>query len=74
MEELLEILKSVIKNCDVEKEDDFIGHGLLDSLSIMQLVVKLNDEFDIEITPVDMVPENFKSAQAIYDMVKRLED
>ncbi len=74
MEELIEILNKVIKNCDVETEDDFIGHGLLDSLSIMQLVVMLNDEFDIEITPVDMVPENFKSAAAIYEMVKRLED
>ena len=35
---------------------------------------RLNDEFDIEITPIDIVPENFKSAEAIYAMVKRLED
>ena len=40
----------------------------------MQLVSELNDEFDIEITPLDIVPENFKSAEAIYAMVKRLED
>ena len=29
---------------------------------------------DIEITPIDIVPENFKSAEAIYAMVKRLEE
>ena len=35
---------------------------------------ELNDEFDIEITPIDIVPENFKNAETIYAMVKRLED
>ena len=32
------------------------------------------DEFDIEITAEHMVPENFNSAQAIYRLVKTLEE
>ena len=33
-----------------------------------------NDTDDIEITPVDIVPENFKTVQTIYDMIQRLSD
>ena len=74
MEELISILEEIKPGVDWEKETDLIGNHILDSLKIVQLVGALNDEFDIEITPIDIVPENFKTAEAIYAMVKRLED
>ena len=70
MEQVIKILEEI----DYSRETDLIGDKILDSLKIVQLVSELNDEFDIEITPIDIVPENFKSAEAIYAMVKRLED
>ena len=74
MEALIKILNDIKPGVDWEKETDLIGNHILDSLKIVRLVGELNDEFDIEITPVDIVPENFKSAETIYAMVKRLED
>lgn len=74
MEALIEILNEIKPGVDWENETDLIGNHILDSLKIVQLVGELNDEFDIEITPIDIVPENFKSAETIYAMVKRLED
>ncbi len=74
MDELLEILKEIMPGCDVENEQDFIGNKKLDSFSIMRLVVKISDEFDVEITPVDMVPENFKNATTIMNLIRKLED
>ena len=74
MEELIDILEEIKPGVDWEKETDLIGDHILDSLKIVQLVGALNDEFDIEITPIDIVPENFKTVEAIYAMVKRLED
>lgn len=74
MEELIEILEDIKPGVDWENETDLIGNHILDSLKIVQLVGALNDEFDIEITPIDIVPENFKTAETIYAMVKRLED
>ncbi len=74
MEELIKILDEVKPGTDWEKETDLIGNHILDSLKIVQLVGALNDEFDIEITPIDLVPENFKSADTIFAMIKRLED
>ena len=38
----------------------------------MSTVGELNDEFDIEIKPSDLVPDNFNSAKAMYALVERL--
>ena len=38
------------------------------------LVAKLSDEFDVEITPLMIVPENFQSAQAMWQMIEKLQD
>lgn len=74
MEELLKILNDVKPGVDYENETDLIEHGVLDSITMVTLVLQLSDEFDVDITPVDITPENFKTVQTIYDMIKRLED
>lgn len=74
MDELLEILNEVKPGVDFENDTDLIGRGVLDSITMVTLVMELNDAFDIEITPVDIVPENFKTVQTIYDMIQRLSD
>ena len=74
MDTILEILETIKPGADFAASTDFIEEHLLESMEILQLVSELNDEFDIEITPIDIVPENFKSAEAIYAMVKRLEE
>ena len=74
MEDLLRILNEVKPGVDFTKEDDLIESGILDSLSIIQLVTKISDEFDVEITPLDLVPENLKSAETIYEMIQNAED
>ena len=67
MEELLEIL-------DFKSEKHLIDDKVFDSLAIMALVAKLSDEFDVEITPLMIVPENFQSAQAMWQMIEKLQD
>lgn len=67
-------LNEVKPGVDFENDTDLIGHGVLDSITMVTLVMELNDAFDIEITPVDIVPENFKTVQTIYDMIQRLSD
>lgn len=74
MDELLEILNELKPGVDFSKEKSLVDSGILDSLSIIQLVAKISDEFDVEITPLDLVPENFNSADAIYALIKKLED
>ncbi len=58
---------------DFENETDSVGKKILDSLTVDMLVSELCDKFDIEITPPDIIPENFSSAKAMGETIKRLE-
>lgn len=72
MEELLEILQELHSDVDFETEDKLVDDKILDSFDLVTLVTELGDAFDIEITAKDFVPENFNSAQAMWEMVQRL--
>jgi acyl carrier protein len=74
MEDLLEILEDIKPGIDFESEDALVDDGILDSLAIIRLVNEISDQFDVEIEVTDLVPENFNSAQAIMDLINRLED
>ena len=74
MDQLMDILTEVNSDVDYETCDTLVYDGILDSFDIVSIVGELNDTFDIDITPVDIVPENFNSAEAMWDMIQRLSD
>ncbi len=74
MEKLLEILNDIQPDADYETCTTLIDDEVLDSFAILSIVGELEEAFVIEITPVDIVPENFNSAQALWAMVQRLQE
>lgn len=74
MDELLELLEDIKHTVDFRTCTGLIDDGYLDSFDILSIVSELNDAFGIEISPVDIIPENFNSAQALWNMVERLKD
>ena len=74
MEKLLEILNDIQPDADYETCTTLIDDEVLDSFAILSIVGELEEAFDIEITPVDIVPENFNSVQALWYMVQRLQE
>ena len=74
MEELYDILKELKPDVDFRAQQHLIDDHILDSMEIMSLVMDLNEEFDVEITPLEVIPENFQSADAIYRMITRLQN
>ncbi|RHP32345.1 acyl carrier protein [Lachnotalea sp. AF33-28] len=74
MDELMNILEELKPDVDFETCTALIDDGYLDSFDILSIVSELNEAFDIEITPRDIVPENFNSAKALMDMVNRLQE
>ncbi|MDD4850432.1 MAG: phosphopantetheine-binding protein [Gemmiger sp.] len=74
IEEILAILAEVKPGLAPTAEEELIKTGLLDSVEVMSLVMSLSEEFDIEITPLDLKEENFHTAAAILALVERLEN
>ncbi|MCI6808725.1 MAG: acyl carrier protein [Spirochaetia bacterium] len=73
MEAVLNILKGLKPDVDFETETGLIDNAILDSFDIVQLIQELKDEFDIEISPAEIIPENFNSAEALWEMVQKLQ-
>lgn len=74
MEELLEILKNVRPNVDFEHCEDLINSSTLDSMDMVMIMTQIMQKFDLSIPPEEMVPENFNSAKAMYQLIQKLED
>ena len=74
MDKIIEILEQIKPGVDFASCGDLIGERVLTSFDVVRLVGELTDEFDVEITPLDVVPENFKSVEAIAALIERLED
>lgn len=74
MDELLMILSDLHPDVDFETEENLIDDMILDSFDIVSLITEINDKFDVTITAKDIIPENFNSAQALYELIQRLED
>lgn len=72
MEKLIEILEEIQPDADYENCTTLIDDERLDSFAILSIVGELEDEFDISVTPAEIIPENFNSAQALWAMVQRL--
>ena len=71
-ETLMEILMDIRPDVDFENETLLIKNNILESFDIVSIVGELSDEFDINIRPKDLVPENFNSVDAILEMIERL--
>lgn len=74
MEELLELLKKIKPEVEFEGNEHLIDNEELDSLSIVEIVAAIDDEFDIEIGVKDIIPENFNSVEAMWNLIQKLLD
>ena len=74
MEKLIAILQGLNPGVDYASCHDLIDSRYLDSLTILALVAELEEEFDITIPTVEIVPANFNSAEAMWAMIERLQE
>ena len=74
MEALLKILTNLHPEVDFETSTDLVDGKIIDSFDIVSIISEINDEFDVVIPAEEIVPDNFNSAQALYELIVRLED
>ena len=73
-EQIIEILEDIQPEADYETCQTLIDDHILTSLDVLSLVAELEDEFDVTIPTVEIIPSNFNSVDAIEAMVERLQD
>lgn len=74
MEELLEILSDLHPEVDFETCTTLIDDKILDSFDIISIISEVNETFDVVIGAEHIKPENFNSAEALYDLIQMLEE
>lgn len=74
MEALLKILANLHPEVDFETSTDLVDGKIIDSFDIVSIISEINDEYDVVIPAEEIVPDNFNSAQALYELIVRLED
>lgn len=74
MDRLIEILSELKPDVNFTKDTRLVDDKIFDSLGMISLVAELSDEYDIEISPMDIVPENFETVETLYEMIERLAD
>ena len=74
MEELLEALKRANSKIDYMSSDKLVTDKIIDSIDMTSILSELEDTFDIEIDMEYIVPENFDSVEAMWNMVQELLD
>lgn len=71
METILNMLMEIRPEHDFKNCDDFIEEGLLDSFDIITLIDMIQEEYNVTIDGLDIVPENFCSVEAIASLVEK---
>lgn len=74
MEQLLEILEDIQPDADFENCKTLIDDHVLSSLSIISLVAEIEDEFDVTVPAIEIIPANFNSVDAMWAMIQRLQE
>ena len=72
MEKLLDLLKGVRADVDFENETELIDDGILDSFDVVAIISEIEDRFGVQIRINELDPENFNSAESIWNLIQKL--
>ena len=68
----MELLKGVRPDVDFENETALIDDGILDSFDVVSIISEIDDVFGVQIRINELDPENFNSADSIWNLIQKL--
>lgn len=70
-EKIKGFLEEIKPNQDLMNCQDYIEEGILDSFDVIELINMIEDEFDIIIDGLDIVPDNFSNLDKIEELINK---
>jgi len=70
-DEVIAILTELRPEFDFTEDVNYIEQGMLDSFDIVSLVDSLDEKYNISISGLDILPENFSSVEAIIQTINK---
>ena len=74
MDELLQVLQSLHPEVDFDQCQTLVDDKILDSFDIVTVISEIYDVFGVAVPAEEIIPANFNSAKALYELIQRLED
>lgn len=71
-EKVLALLTEEFPDIEFSSSDTLVDDGILDSLTITEIIAALTMEFGIVIPYEEIIEDNFNSVKGLADMVERL--
>jgi acyl carrier protein len=73
IDKLMQILSDLHPEIDFASHTALIDDGVLDSFDIVGAIVPdIDDAYGVTIPAEEIVPENFNSAQSLFELIQRL--
>lgn len=69
LEQIIDMLDQIKDDVDFSTAVNLVDDRILDSFDILSIIGAIDDEFDVSVPAKDIVPQNFNTAQGIYQMV-----
>ena len=69
LEQVIDMLDQIKDDVDFSTAVNLVDDRILDSFDILSIIGAIYDEFDVSVPAKDIVPQNFNTAQGIYQMV-----
>ena len=71
-ERILEIIKELTDVKDIKENTDLLEKEILDSLSFIELIETLENEYDVEIQPTQVPTYMWKNVTNIANLIRNL--
>lgn len=65
------MLEGIRDDCDFRNSTNYIEDEFLDSFDIINLIVEIEEKYNITIDGMEVVPENFESCESISKLIKK---
>lgn len=74
-ENMKEKIEAILLECGIDEDKvhskDFISEDILDSLTMAEIIIAIEDTFQTEIDAEEIVPENFVNISTISALIEK---